>query len=252
LFTSQLADEVGIAPWCDVFMSGETGNLILSVLSAGPVGTGDKLGAESRDNILRAVRPDGVIVRPDRPIVPIDRSYLDEAAGRTSPIVAATSTSSGGLKTEYVFAFARRGGDLNLKFQPKETGFDGRGYAYDLSTQAGLFVDSTYSVESDLKPESYGYWMIAPVSKCGIVLLGDLSKIVPTGKQRITLLEDRPDSLVVHIAFGAGETSVTLDGVSRSRPSVIGGGTLQHWDAGSGRFQFVATGERVVLSPSKG
>ena len=248
LFTSQLAEEAGMLPWCDVFMSRETGNLILSVLSAGPVGTGDKIGAEVKENILRAVRPDGVIVRPDRPIVPIDGAYLDEAAGRTSPLVAATSTASGGLKTDYVFAFPRRPDDLKLRFQPKDTGFEGRGYAYDFSTKLGSFVDSTYFIEANLEPNGFGFWMIAPVSKSGIVLLGDLSKIVPTGKQRIAAVEDRASGLVVHVAFGAGEKSVVLDGVSRAKPAVSGAGSLQHWDPDTGRFQFAATGERVVLA----
>jgi len=35
LFTSQFARAAGIWPWADVFMSGETNNLLVSVLSAG-------------------------------------------------------------------------------------------------------------------------------------------------------------------------------------------------------------------------
>lgn len=251
LFTSQLAQEVGIAPWCDVFKSRELGNLVLSVLSAGPVGTGDRIGAEVRDNILKAVRADGVIIRPDRPIVPIDASYLDEAAGRSSPIVASTYTASGGLQTRYVFAFARSHGDLALRVKPSDAGFEGRGYLYDFSAGTGAFVDSSSVVRSELDPDGYGYWMIAPVSKSGFVLLGDLSKIVPTGKQRIPEVEDRADALIVHVALGAGEKSAVLEGVSRAKPKISGDGSLQHWDPDTGRFQFLATGEKVILSVAR-
>ncbi|MCL5670744.1 MAG: hypothetical protein M1423_05525, partial [Acidobacteria bacterium] len=76
LYTSQLAHAIGTWPWTDVYDSYETDNLLLGVLSAGPVGTGDALGAENRDNILKAVRADGVIVKPDVPITPLDRMYV--------------------------------------------------------------------------------------------------------------------------------------------------------------------------------
>ena len=65
LYTSMLAEAVGRWPWVDVFKSTEIDNLRLSVLSAGPVGVGDEIGKESKENLMQAVRPDGVIVKPD-------------------------------------------------------------------------------------------------------------------------------------------------------------------------------------------
>ena len=35
LYTSRFASALGVWPWSDVFMSSETNNLVLSVLSAG-------------------------------------------------------------------------------------------------------------------------------------------------------------------------------------------------------------------------
>src|SRR3954462_10540344 len=72
LYTSRLAASMGIWPWADVYMSAETNNVLLSTLSAGSVGIGDAIGAENRANLLRAVRADGVIVKPDAAIVPFD------------------------------------------------------------------------------------------------------------------------------------------------------------------------------------
>jgi len=93
LYVSQLAQCMGIWPWCDVFKSGETGNMILAVLSGGPVGTGDALGKEDKGNILMAARPDGVIVKPDRAAVPCDQTYLYP----TEPFLASTYTDQGGF-----------------------------------------------------------------------------------------------------------------------------------------------------------
>src|SRR5208282_2429220 len=109
LYTSRLASALGIWPWADVFMSDETNNLLLATLSAGPVGIGDMLGAENGPNLFQAVRRDGVIVKPDAPIVPLDQCYIADANQQPSPLVASTFTQQGGRKTSYVFAFNRSG-----------------------------------------------------------------------------------------------------------------------------------------------
>ena len=86
LYTSLLADSLRMRPWADVFFSTEMGNLTLATLSAGPVGVGDAIGKESRENLLTAVRADGVIVKPDAPLTPDRRQYFGRrAAGTSSP-----------------------------------------------------------------------------------------------------------------------------------------------------------------------
>ncbi len=122
-------------------MSTETFNLLLSNLSAGPVGVGDPIGKESAENIRRVVRPDGVIVKPDVPILPTDETYLAEAAGTTPPMIASTWTDHDSLRSVYVFAYARQvpqrqqiyqaedatlSGPLALAANP---GYTGTGYA---------------------------------------------------------------------------------------------------------------------------
>src|ERR1039458_4920551 len=105
LYTSQLATALGIWPWCDVFKSGETGNMIVAVLSAGAVGTGDAMGKEAPGNIRLAARTDGVLVKPDRPMVPTDDAYLREARGTGGALSAWTCTDHGDHRTLYGFAF---------------------------------------------------------------------------------------------------------------------------------------------------
>src|ERR1700733_13388926 len=51
LYDSRLATAVGLWPWTDVFFSNELPNLILSTLSAGPVGVGDALGETDDRNM---------------------------------------------------------------------------------------------------------------------------------------------------------------------------------------------------------
>ena len=86
-------------------MSTETDNLLLSTLSAGMVGVGDPIGAESKTNLFQTVRADGMIVKPDVPIVPIDAMYAQDAQTLLTPMVASTYTDfGGGMKALYVFA----------------------------------------------------------------------------------------------------------------------------------------------------
>ena len=109
LYDSQLAASLGVWPWSDVFMSSETNNLLLANLSAGPVGVGDALTHVNAANLLRVVRPDGVIVKPDVPIVPTDATYLADAAGTKPAMVAATHVyHASGLLYAYVFSYARQ------------------------------------------------------------------------------------------------------------------------------------------------
>jgi len=98
LYTSRLASALGIWPWCDVFMSRQTDNLLLATLSAGMVGIGDRIAAEDKKNLLHAVRTDGVIVKPDTPLVPLDAMYT---AGSRRPMIAAAHTDHGALRTGY-------------------------------------------------------------------------------------------------------------------------------------------------------
>src|SRR5947209_2996421 len=67
LFNGRLASALGAWPWSDVFNSSETANLLLSTLSGSIVGVGDAIGEFDRTNLLRVVRADGVIIKPDDP-----------------------------------------------------------------------------------------------------------------------------------------------------------------------------------------
>lgn len=111
LYTSELAHAVGLWPWSDVFMSNELPNLVLSTLSAGPVGTGDALGTIDAANLKRAMRSDSVLLKPDVPLVPIDAMYLADADAdqnaAKAPMVAETQTSFGTATEHYVFSYPR-------------------------------------------------------------------------------------------------------------------------------------------------
>jgi hypothetical protein len=220
LYTSRLADSLGILPWADVYMSDETGNVLLSTLSAGPVGIGDAIGTEDKANLMRAVRADGVILKPDAPIVPLDQSYIADAERKPAPLVAGTDTDHDGIKTEYVFAFNRsKMPPGEVQFTPAELGLNGPAYVYDYFSGDGKLLDGNGAFSSPLGKKANAFYVVAPVGRSGIAFLGDKNKFVGTSKQRITSLDDEDGKLTVGVTLAANEAFVILHGFADSEPS---------------------------------
>jgi hypothetical protein len=221
LYTSRLAESMGIWPWTDVFMSGETDNLLLSSLSGGPVGIGDAIGTVNKANLLEAVRADGVIVKPDAPIVPLDSSYLADAKKKPAPLTASTFTDHDGIKTAYVFAFNRPGTPADrIHFSPAELGVSGQAYVYDYFSGAGQLLKEGMPFTAPLEGNASAFFVVAPIGPSGIAFLGDRYKFVGTGRQRITSLRDEPGKLTVGVVLAQNEPWVVLHGYAAVKPDV--------------------------------
>ncbi len=95
--TSMLSWAIGVWPWYDPFFSTcypKAGSvnflhrqpqhyeqwpelqLILQVLSGGPVGNGDRVDKLNSELLLQSCREDGILIKPDRPLFPIDLMFL--------------------------------------------------------------------------------------------------------------------------------------------------------------------------------
>jgi hypothetical protein len=238
-YTSQLGYSIGSWPWTDMFFSYETDNMLIDTLSAGPVGTGDALGAEDKTNIMKAVRSDGVIVKPDVPLIPLDRMYVDDAAFAApgavkpgvdgempqrdeTPFIASTWTDDGTIRTAYVFAFSRSGAAYQtVSFTPKEAGAGSPACVYDYFSHLVSRVAGEQEFKASIGPGDSGYYIVAPTGPSGIALFGDRGKFASMGKERIASIEEGPRSVTAQVLFGAGDDSVVLFGDAPSAPSVV-------------------------------
>ena len=218
LYGSLFAGALGLWPWVDVFMSSETGNLLLATLSAGPVGVGDPIGSLSKENLLRAVRKDGVIVKPDVPIVPTDKSIINYAQGQNQPMVAYTFTDFGGIKTVYVFAYPR-GEERAVTFKPSEFELSGPVYVYDYFSGDNKVVDSEKEYSSSITG-GYAYYIVVPIGNSGIAFLGDAGQFVSLGKKRIAHVTDNGGRIEATIIFAQGEDSRIIYGYSPFPPTI--------------------------------
>jgi hypothetical protein len=239
LFNGRLASALGEWPWTDVFMSSETSNLLLATLSASIVGVGDALGQFDRANLNRVVRADGVIVKPDDPITPLDSAYIEQASDPQSPVLAAAHTRHESSITSYVFAFGHDAERRTARFSPAALGYERPVYAYNAFGDHGMSVTPTEAVEFAV-PDQGAYWIVVPVGASGVGFLGDAGKFVSNGRKRIASIVDT-GVLSVRVIFSAGESRLRLHGFSRGRPDVRAArATVENlaYDRRTGLFHF--------------
>jgi hypothetical protein len=251
IYTSRLAYSMGIWPWTDVYSSTQTYDLLLGNLSAGPVGTGDAIGSQKEANLLLAIRADGVIVKPDAPLVPTDGAFVTEAvAGQNNgPPLIASTTSSNGVITTYAVAIPQSNSSATTTgtFSMSDLGISGSAYFYNYFTGSATEVSPGGTVTEQVAPltsGSFPYFIIAPIGKSGIAFLGDLGKFVSNGRKRISSVTDQPGELVATVLFAPAEHQITLHGYSSVAPLVSvqsGSASAVSYNAATGHFTVAVT-----------
>jgi len=220
------------------------------------VGVGDAIGAANQANLLRAIRSDGVIVKPDAPIVPIDSTFVNGAKGTDTPDVAATYSDfpgPGGVHASYVWTFNART-SVAATFIPAALGHSGQVFVFNWFAGAGKVVDAAAPYTENLGPSMGGsrsYYIVVPVGPSGIAFVGDAGKYASLGKKRVTQLADA-GMLRVSLAFASGEGPVTLRGYAATQPKVaatVGSPGPVTWNAATKMFTVAvsqANGAAVV------
>jgi hypothetical protein len=243
LFASRFAISMGVWPWADVFKSREIDNLLICNLSAGPVGTGDALGKESKTNIFKTIRADGVIIKPDQPLLPIDAAYVAEAQKQDIPLMASTFTDHDGLKTTYAVAIRGDKSPVSsFTINPADLGINGPAYYYDYFAGTGTRLEKDTPLTGQVDASGVSYYVIAPVGPSGIAFLGDKDKFVSAGKQRVASLRDGPDGLKVEILLAPPEDQVTLHGYADQAPRVtVPDGTADPVQYDAATHHFIVT-----------
>ncbi len=246
IFDSRIASAVGLWPFADNFLSTNVKDALLATLTAGPVGAGDSLAAIDAANLQKIVRRDGVIVKPDVPLVPSDATYIAMSTSQTAPVVASTYTDHGGVRTAYVFGYSRTDGAQSpISFTPQSLGIGGAAYVYDYFGKKGSAVEAAAPF-ADTVDYNGSYYIVAPIGASGMALIGDAGRFVSCGKKRIASKSD-DGTLHVSVSFAAGEANVVLTFYSPVKPLVEGveGRANRLFDLGFGLY-------RVTVSPGAG
>ena len=218
LYDSRLAYSLGVWPWTDAFFSKDLGSLIISTLSAGPVGVGDAIGDVNTAHLKAAIRADGTIIKPDSPLLPIDATYLQDAQDSEAPMVAAAESTFDGGRMIYLFAYPRRPSDSSVEVSLRSLGLDQPVYAWNWVTHHGEVIPANGLIDMKFA-DGWAYDVLVPINHGGPALLGDLDHIAPLGRARIASSSDG-GALTFTVRFAANESSVRIFGYAAQRPQV--------------------------------
>jgi hypothetical protein len=281
MYGSIVLNAGSVWPAVDNFQTTEERNLLLAVLSAGPLALSDPIGAFVP--ISQAIRSDGLILKPDESMVPTDASFVAEAtameqyygvngptasnAGNQAPLilpplVAQTYSDfgpgvAGTNKVEYVFAFSRNlNAPAQVSFAPQDFGFAGAVYVYNYFGKTGWRQPAAQAIVQSVDSQG-SYFVIASVGPSGIAFLGDLSRFVPASRERVLSLADN-GQITAALQFVPGET-VPVSISAASAPIISADGATVSapvLDSTTGLYQvLVASGQnkqatiRIVAPP---
>jgi hypothetical protein len=238
--TNALARCLDLMPFKDVFradpeVAGQNGEpeALLSALSTGPVGLGDRVGRMDPALALRTCRADGILVKPHTPIAATDESLLSGPAFNPSLLVAECGSEHPAGRWTYVVAMHANPGDepisgeIPLESLPRHRG-DIRTdpgstpgslvdlVAWDWRRGTATHLAHNASIPVSLSREDWTFHVLAPVLKSGLAVIGDVTKFVTAGDARIEVSET--SSGVRLIVKGAGER-ITVTGWAEAPPT---------------------------------
>ena len=185
--TNLLAYGLRLWPFKDVFRSTCEGRIngekqpelmaLVSCLSCGPVGFGDKIGKVGVDILAKTCRTDGLLIKPDAPLRVTDRMFIPH-----NKYYISYTYSDFGLKRWYYVLINK----LKIK-QPKDKTFkledidanENKYIVFDYFKKTISVIDKEKSLVYNLKGQDYKYLILAPILQEGFSIIGDISKFVP-------------------------------------------------------------------------
>ena len=239
---------LGLAPFKDVFWSTEVQEgstykngkvtepnfelqALVSALSRGAVGPGDKIGYMNRELLLRTCRADGLLLKPDKPATPIERCFKpDYPKGQ----IWDTYTRLGKQSWRYLLVAEQMS---EFEFSHQELNIEAPHVVYEMNVfqsvgastssqrrvlQAGdkLKVGGTSSPRKGAVPAQY--FVLAPVADDGTAFLGATDKFITISPQRfehiddsgkkVTVLGAAGEQLELSWSFSKAPTGVKVDG----------------------------------------
>lgn len=230
-----LAGALGIWPFKDNFHSSETWGeeeALISILSAGMVGGGDRLGAAKPELFARLARKDGMLLKPTRPATPLDAMFFDHHR----PYLTASSSKLAFGEWHYLAAYHIERGDEDRRALDdfyaifaydgavledmfvipekitnwsveleSDLSLDGEYVLFDWQTREAHLVERSFELRPTTEPFRHRYVVLAPIEENGLALLGEPGKYVTVADRRITGLTVENDALRLELSGAPGE-----------------------------------------------
>jgi hypothetical protein len=235
-----VAAAVGLLPFKDNFRSAEKwgeAEALVSALSAGMVGPSDEIGELDRSILLRTCRSDGLLLKPDRPAVPIDAMLVDherpftvhtrserahlgtwsyvaafhlasehEQRTPSDEIFASIAYDGQPLEAQLPFPAAVRDWRVDLE---RDLGAAGPAVVYDWRAGTATLVERAFEMPPRAELYDHAYFVVAPILANGLALIGEPEKFVTLADRRFVSIAPRDGALDVELEGAPGER-VTL------------------------------------------
>jgi hypothetical protein len=222
IFTSAFYGAAGIWPSRDQTQTMADANayedILLANLLGGSIELGHRIGECDFDLVRKTFREgDGLILKPDRPIAPLDRCYIDGGA------VGYTESSISGKKWYYVLSFPAA--SYLPDFKPADLGVSGRWAVYH--HDAGFATVQDAAVPVNLRREvKHEYFVVAPLLGNGMAVFGDTAKFVTMADKRLALVETSGEALRVGVISNDVRNPI-VTGYSPRRPGRVSSGAQE-------------------------
>jgi hypothetical protein len=234
LYGNALARALGLWPYKDVFLSRRDGTgldgdplaeveALLSALSAGPVGIGDKLGRTDPGLVRRTCRADGVLVKPDVPLTALDRCYLGHTHFQPVPLLGECWSDHPLGRTSYLVALHayRRDEPLDVRVSLAELGDAApRGPVAMLDWRTGAVERLAPEAELSLtlQPKDWAFRVLAPLAHGELAVFGDTEQFATAGDRRIRGLRATARGVALEVLGAPGErVAITAWSTRRGR-----------------------------------
>ncbi|XP_077991614.1 uncharacterized protein LOC144445843 [Glandiceps talaboti] len=185
---------------------------VVSILSTGPVGPGDKIGYMNKSLIMRTCNEDGLLLKPSKPATAIDLQIYKGAIGSGGPDGEVWSTYSdiAGYKFGTLLW-------VNVKtpypITPQQAGFGKRGASYAFSDRDPVKTLVKFDEQNPLNQHKcgkgdFGLWHTVPEIKFNdrsVLILGELAKWVKMSPQRVLDIMTYTGDVILTLQGGVNE-----------------------------------------------
>ena len=216
LFTNAFYGAVGLWPCRDNIQTVADPNayedVLLANLTGGSVQLGHRIGECDFDLLRKTFREgDGLLLKPDGPITPLDRCYREGGA------VGYAHTTLSGRTWYYVLSLPSAG--YLAGFSPADLRARGSFAVYDYKACSVAIKESTTPI--DLAREAkHEYFVLAPVLENGMAVIGDVSKFVTMADMRIASVDADEDGVRVGVTSSEAKSPI-IAGYSEERPTEV-------------------------------
>jgi hypothetical protein len=216
IFTSAFYGAVGIWPSRDNIQTVADPNayedMLLANLLGGEIQLGHRIGQCDFELVRRTYREgDCLVLKPDRPIVPLDRCYIQGG------VVGYSESSHNGNTWYYVLSLPVSG--YLAEFCPQDTGGTGSWAVYNYQTKAVSILEaaSPIALQRGVKHE---YFVLAPLFNNGMAVFGDVEKFVTMAEMRMASVEASGEGLRVGVISNQKWNPLTV-GYAARRPAGV-------------------------------